>query len=159
MTPVVIPWLLEMGIVSWRSLRGIHSVVAKDPKSGNVGISTQSSGVKRPPLPSEFLAVFGAFGIYAVISDSNPRVGQLLAWGTVIATAIIFLPSAITPAPGLSGPGPTGPTNPNPLVNPNAQPGQPGFGVTLPNPSTNYGPAGGQPSQPLGGGGGSFHQL
>ena len=105
MNPVVIPWLVEIGIISWRSLSGTHfstqkAATAQTPFAQKSVVAT--GGVKRPPLPSELLATFVIFGTYAVIAEKNAQIGQLLAWGTVLATGLIFL-SGGTPAAGTSG--------------------------------------------------------
>ena len=98
MNPVVIPWLAEIGIMTYRSLSGEYFSVTK----GN-GFSLQvkkTSGPKRPPLPSELLATFVIFGTYSVVGDSsNPqtrRIGALLAWGTVLATFLMLTSGGTT---------------------------------------------------------------
>lgn len=125
MNPVVIPWLVEIGIISWRSLSGAHFSTQKSGQGSFAQSVIKTSGVKRPPLPSELLATFVIFGTYAVISEKNAQIGQLLAWGTVLATGLIFLsggtPSAQTsgtfpptqyPQGGLTQKLPTGPNYP-----------------------------------------------
>lgn len=63
MNGIVLPWLAEIGVLTWRVI----------------------SGQKRPPLPSELLASFVIFGGFSLIPDERLR--NVLAWGTVIATA------------------------------------------------------------------------
>lgn len=71
MTPVTMAWLAEVGIVTWRSVR-------KD---------------KRPPIPSELLATFIAFGSLSLLSNNakTSTAANLTAWGLVIATFMNFV--------------------------------------------------------------------
>lgn len=97
MNPVIIPWTIEIGLISWRTLSGKRtSAVPFSPFPASTGISGPTgskgfvgTGPKRPPLPSEILATFIAFGVFAVIADSGDqgrRIGGLLGWGIVLAT-------------------------------------------------------------------------
>src|SRR5215469_8796167 len=120
MNPVVLPWIVELVIVSWRSLTGTHFTTVKGvQKTGGGSISPTmvpsvqkvTNGVKRPPLPSEVLATFVVFGACAAIAEKDARVGQLLAWGFVVATALLFLggPSPVVGAtPGVTVTAPQG---------------------------------------------------
>jgi hypothetical protein len=86
MNPVTLAWLSEVGIITWRSVKN---------KS-------------RPPLPSELLATFIAFGSLTLIAN-NPTAAKpanLVAWGLVVATMLNFF----DPATGK----PYGATNPKP---------------------------------------------
>lgn len=99
MNPVVIPWMIEIGIISWRTLSGKRaSAIPFSPFPASSGLSGPTgskgftvTGPKRPPLPSEVLSTFIAFGAFGVIADSGEqgrRIGGLLAWGLVLATFI-----------------------------------------------------------------------
>jgi hypothetical protein len=150
MNPIVLPWLAEIGIIFWRSLTGTHftfgaSKQAKDASGKSVGpnlpggLSTVS-GTKRLPLPSEILPSFLIFGIYAAIAEKDARVGQLLAWGTVLATGILMFSVGSQQQPTTPGsfpPGQSGPfTSPTPS-GPNYPTGAQTPGVFPPG---NYGP-------------------
>jgi hypothetical protein len=87
MNPIVWPWMVEIGLITYRSVTGEHiSFTLK-------GATTQNTGVKRPPLPSELLASFVAFGMFAAIAEKDKRIGSLLGWGIVVATAITMFGS------------------------------------------------------------------
>jgi hypothetical protein len=111
MNSVVVPWTLEIGIISWRTLSGkqLTSVIpfapfpAKSGLSGPAGSSptiASGSSPKRPPLPSELLATFIAFGVCAILADSQQghTAGVLLAWGLVLST-FMSQAGALAPAP------------------------------------------------------------
>lgn len=69
MNPVLLPWFVEIGFISIRSLSSQH----------------------RPPLPSELLASAVIFGALGAIAGSGPQAATpaaLTAWGLVIATAL-----------------------------------------------------------------------
>lgn len=73
MDPLILPWLVEVGIITWRDISQQH----------------------RPPLPSEMLATFVVFGGFSLIAAQDSRVGKALGWGIVIATALnVFNPQA-----------------------------------------------------------------
>lgn len=102
MTPIVLPWLVEIALITWRSMTGTHFQIMAgqqniDPATGKpMGpklpgkVFGAVQGVKRPPLPSELLATFVAFGAYAAIAEKNAQIGRLLAWGTVLATGLLM---------------------------------------------------------------------
>lgn len=71
MTPVTMAWLAEVGIITWRSIR-------KD---------------SRPPIPSELLATFIAFGSLSLLSNNDKAAAavNLTAWGLVLATFMNFV--------------------------------------------------------------------
>lgn len=66
MNGVVLPWLAEIGIISWRTVK----------QDG------------RPPLPSEIVATFIVFGSISLLANSQPQLASALGWGFVIATAV-----------------------------------------------------------------------
>ncbi len=68
MNSLSIPWMAEIGLISWRT-------VSKE---------------KRPPLPSELLATFVIFGAFSLVSVSQPEIGSVLGWGIVVATLLNF---------------------------------------------------------------------
>lgn len=73
MNAVLIPWVLEAGIVTYRS--------AKDGTSN-------TNPIAHLPLPSEYVATFIVFGACAALPASLSRVGVTFAWGIVIATLL-----------------------------------------------------------------------
>lgn len=68
MGPVMLAWMVEVGIIS------VRDFVA----------------VKRPPLPSELLASFVVFGGLGILSESSTLRGPVnaTAWGIVVATLL-----------------------------------------------------------------------
>lgn len=85
MNGVVIPWVLEIGIINYRTLTGQRDSIT----SGGNGLSlknVKSTGPKRPALPSELLATVIAYGTFSIIAERDNRIGSLLAWGITIAT-------------------------------------------------------------------------
>lgn len=99
MNPLLFPAVVEIGVISYRTLTGQRLIVAKG-QNGKFGVQS-GSGPKRPPLPSELLAVIIVFSVYSAIAGNgaNPqraRIGALLGWGTVLAT---FLTMFSAPAP------------------------------------------------------------
>lgn len=72
MNPLLVPWLAEIGLITWR-----------DVKNDN-----------RPPFPSEVLATFVIFGGFSLIP--NEKVGSLMGWGIVVATLLnVFDPQNV----------------------------------------------------------------
>jgi len=128
MNPVVLPWLTEIVLISWRSLTGTHFTLGGSAQPGQISgkVIQVSKGTKRLPLPSELLATFIAFGAYSMIAEKDARIAQLLGWGTVLATGLLLLSSggqsAATP-PGLRSPGYQFPGN-----TPNNYPTRPPYG-------------------------------
>jgi hypothetical protein len=95
--PITLPWIAEIGIITYRSLTGVKINVSRASQQGSskigLGTTTINNGVKRPPLPSEILSTFIIFGAYSVIangSGSRPTIGSLLGWGTVLATVMVM---------------------------------------------------------------------
>lgn len=110
MNPVFMPWLVEIGIISARTLQGKRFIISK-------GKVVATTGPPRPPLPSELLSTFVVFGAYMMIAEGGrerQRIGSLLAWGTVLATVLLMFQS--NPSGGPSGG--TFSTKVNPLNNP-----------------------------------------
>lgn len=139
MNPVFLPWMAEIGVVTYRTLKGVSFSVTF---TGGKPAVKQISGPKRLPLPSELLSTFVIFGAYAVVAEGQGErrtIGSLLAWGTVLAT-ILMLAQHGTPAAPVSGTFPSTPTL--------SQRGQ----LTQPLPSgPNYPSAGGRaPANPSG---------
>lgn len=66
MNPVIMAWLAEVGIITWRSVKSDS----------------------RPPLPSELLATFIAFGSLSLLANSAnfEKSANLIAGGLVLAT-------------------------------------------------------------------------
>lgn len=72
MDNLLLPWMVEIGLVSWRTV-----------KFGG-----------RPPLPSELLASFVIFGGFSIIP--NRKIGTTMGWGIVVASALNLLPSIVS---------------------------------------------------------------
>jgi len=98
MNSMVWPFMVETGLISYRSMTGKHLVTSttrvQAPNfqgplgSKSVPVGWVDDGIKRPPLPSELLAEFLIFGIFAAIASKDARVGALLGWGIVVATGL-----------------------------------------------------------------------
>lgn len=82
MESILFPWMAEVVLISWRSVRNR----------------------KRPPLPSEFLASFVIFGTFSLVAVKSDRVASVLGWGVVIATGLNFFPSYTGVPNGKPGP-------------------------------------------------------
>lgn len=98
--PVLVPWLAEIGIISWRTFTGNGTTVVKSTKAGagafSYELAPRKNPVARPPLPSEILSTIIVFGTYSVIANgggSRPQIGAMLGWGTFLATALVFASS------------------------------------------------------------------
>jgi hypothetical protein len=137
MNPIVWPAIVEVGFITWRSMTGTHYAVSTKGSTGpGLGTGkvklpyTVNTGVKRPPLPSELLAVMLAFGIFGAIAEKDARIGGLLAWGIVLSTGIIAVTGNKAPEQQSAGTFP------------------PGNAYSLPNPpvpgGVNYPPQGGR---------------
>lgn len=107
MNPIVWPWMIEVGLVTYRSFTGLHFTPGKITQSKGQGIKAGSgvwsTGNKRPPLPSELLAVMIVFGLFSIVAQKDARIGSFLGWGIVIATGITLFGSPsvsnpVTPA-------------------------------------------------------------
>ena len=121
MNAIVWPWMAEIALISWRSMEGVHLAVSGSALNSNLNPSNKNKvtatlaindGVKRPPLPSELLASFVAFGLFAAIADKNATVGNLLGWGIVLATFMAMAgspPTANITNPTLPGASPAAP--------------------------------------------------
>jgi hypothetical protein len=83
--PVVLPWLAEIGLITWRDMRNN----------------------KRPPLPSELLATFVVFGTLSLIPQEYGTVAGLAGWGFVVATLL----NAVSPSASTFGGILTNPSN------------------------------------------------
>lgn len=88
MTSILLPWFVEVGLISWRTVR-------RDA---------------RAPLPSELLATAVIFGTFSVVGNSYPQLGATLGWGMVIATALNLTPETVAPRSGNR----TSPNSPTP---------------------------------------------
>lgn len=75
MPSITAPWLAELVLISYRSVRQ----------------------EKRPPLPAELLASFVIFGTFSLIGNSQPRIAAVLGWGIVVATALNLAPEVVAP--------------------------------------------------------------
>lgn len=111
MNQVIAPMIVEIGIISYRTMTGRRINVVKNLSGGFS--SYPATGPKRPPLPSELVAVFVVFGVYSVIGGSGEnvnrtRIAALLSWGTVLATFLSMYStgtsSQLTPGTFPSGP-------------------------------------------------------
>lgn len=93
MNPVVLPWLAEIGIITYRTMTGQRFTLTTSGGVSGFGV-VKGSGPKRPPLPSELLSTFIVFGAYSLIGTSGNsdmhRVAALLGWGTVLATILVM---------------------------------------------------------------------
>lgn len=101
MNTLAAPWFAEFALITWRAVRKQH----------------------RPPLPSELLAIFVAFGTFSFIGESQPQIGNLLGWGMVVATALNVMPTVIAPNYDAANAGPVGSSSsphPRPAVMPTA---------------------------------------
>lgn len=94
MNSTTLPWMAEIGIITYRTMTGVRDSVVS---AGNLSLkNTTGTGPKRPPLPSELLSTFIIFGTYSVIGNGGgyrPRIAALLGWGTVLATFMILVTS------------------------------------------------------------------
>jgi hypothetical protein len=70
---VIVPWLAEIILISWRDL---------------LGHSKSTPGDKRLPWPSELLYTFVLFGVLSVLPGQGQRVGAAIGWGVVVATLL-----------------------------------------------------------------------
>lgn len=66
MNAVVLPWLAEIGLITWRDMRN----------------------AKHPPLPSELLSTFVIFGALSLIPEEYGTLSALAGWGLVVATLL-----------------------------------------------------------------------
>lgn len=66
MNPIHLAWLSEVALITWRSVKNNQ----------------------RPPIPSELLATFIAFGSLELLGNSESwnKAAGVTAWGLVIAT-------------------------------------------------------------------------
>lgn len=98
MNPVFLPWIAEIGIITYRALTGTRFTVTFANGTPSVA---QTNGPKRPPLPSEILSTFIIFGAYSLIGEGEGErrtIASLLGWGTVLAT-VLMMANKGTPAP------------------------------------------------------------
>lgn len=108
MNSVMTPWAIEIGLITWRTMTGKRITAVTPfvplPASSNStsADAVKTTGPKRPPLPSELLASFVAFGVCAIIADTDRgrQAGALLAWGLVVATFLNMAPNL----PGANAP-------------------------------------------------------
>lgn len=68
MNPILLPWGIELGLITWRDLRT----------------------TKHLPAPSEFLAVSAIFGALAMVPQDSDwgKLANLFGWGLVVATLL-----------------------------------------------------------------------
>ncbi len=76
MTPMLAPWMAEVVLISWRTVR-------KE---------------KRPPFPSELLATFVVFGTVSLVAEKQPQIASLFGWGVVVATFLNLFPEGYVPS-------------------------------------------------------------
>ena len=85
MGAVLLAWLTEVGLITWRDLTG------KAPGHTVVGF----------PLPADYLATFIVFGTLGMVPKDNAgasRAAALAAWAYVIATYMDALPKSLNPS-------------------------------------------------------------
>lgn len=100
MNSVTLAWAVEIGIITFRTMSGESLTITTKsrleapnfmgPLPPIPSMQLTQTGVKRPPLPSELLSTL-MFGVYAIIGNvgsNGPHIANLLAWGTVLATAL-----------------------------------------------------------------------
>ena len=119
MNPIVWPAIVEVGFITWRSMSGQHYAVSTKGATGaglGQGKGTTfvniNDNVRRPPLPSELLAVMVAFGVFGAIAEKNARIGGLLGWGIVLATGFIAFGKGSTVGQTPAAPATTAPAHP-----------------------------------------------
>jgi hypothetical protein len=80
MTGILAAWLAEVGIISYRAVKG------------GAGAGT----IAGLPLPSEYAASFLYYGALSLIPQSSgaSQVGTALAWGMTIATFLNLYPNS-----------------------------------------------------------------
>ena len=81
-SPLLYPALAEVALITYR-----------DVKAG--------SNVKNPiahlPVPSQYVSVLAVFGGLSLLPSSADRLGALVGWGFVVATALnVFTPGGRT---------------------------------------------------------------
>jgi hypothetical protein len=84
MGAVMLAWIVEVGIITWRDLTG------KSPNHTVAGL----------PLPADYLATFLIFGVLGFVPKSNAgasRTAGLVAWAYVVATYMNVAPQMINP--------------------------------------------------------------
>ena len=81
---VLLAWLVEVGLITWRDLSG------KDPTHVIQGF----------PLPADYLATFMVFGTLGLVPKDSPgsKAATLAAWAFVLATYMNALPNALNPS-------------------------------------------------------------
>ncbi len=84
MSAVLLAWLAEMGIVTWRDLTG----------------KVKNHTIEGFPLPADYVATFVIFGALGMVPKDNPgasRAAALLAWAYVVATYMNVAPALVNP--------------------------------------------------------------
>lgn len=80
MNPLLIPALIEAGLVTYRDVKA--STSATNP-------------ITNFPLPSQYVAVLVVFGALSLVPESGSRLAAVIGWGFVIATGLnLFQPGA-----------------------------------------------------------------
>ncbi len=82
---ILLAWLTEAGLITWRDLTG------KAPGHTIAGF----------PLPADYLATFVVFGTLGMVPKSNvgaSRAATLAAWAFVLATYMNALPTVLNPS-------------------------------------------------------------
>lgn len=86
-TSIVSAWLVGEGIIFYRAVK------------------KQTKGQKHLPPPGQVLAVSGLFALCGLLSEFQPGLASLLAWGLDIAALMNLAPSITGGATGTAGAG------------------------------------------------------
>ena len=85
MSAVLLAWVSEIGIITWRDLTG------KEKNHEIAGF----------PLPADYVATFVIFGALAFVPKNNQgasRAAALAAWAYVVATYMNAVPAMLNPS-------------------------------------------------------------
>ena len=85
MSAVLLAWVTEIGIITWRDLTG----------------KEKSHEIAGFPLPADYVATFVIFGALAFVPKSNQgasRAAALGAWAYVVATYMNAVPAMLNPS-------------------------------------------------------------
>lgn len=84
MNSMIVPWLAEVVIISWKDVAGSNKF--------GVGKAPATAAGAHPPAPSELLATFIIFGSLSLAQGTQwQRPATLFAWGLVLATFMNFV--------------------------------------------------------------------
>jgi hypothetical protein len=81
-SPLLYPALAEIALITYRDIKN--------------GINAQNP-IAHLPVPSQYVSVVTVFGGLSLLPSSADRLGALLGWGFVVATALnVFTPGGRT---------------------------------------------------------------